>query len=135
MSDPIEDPTELPGTDVFDQLGRKLGPVERVYAPGGEGDAMWVTIDVSGGLFKSRIVFVPLARLKDEDGDVHVPYSKQFLQDAPEVEEGDEISEEDDKLLRDYYGVDRGDLELRTDNDDSYAAQIPDDRDEPSKPV
>jgi hypothetical protein len=133
VSKPIEDPAGLPGTDVHDQLGRKVGQVQRVYAHGGEGDAMWVTVEVSGGLFESRTVFLPLARLKDEDGDVHVPYSKQFLEDAPEVEQGDELSEEDDKRLRDYYGVDRGDLELRTDNDDSYAAQVPDDRDEPAR--
>lgn len=119
---------------MHDQLGRKLGQVERVYAPGGEGDAMWVTVDVSGGMFKSRTVFVPLARLKDEDGAVHVPYSRQFIEAAPEVQDGDELSEEDDNQLRDYYGVDRGDQELRTDNDDSYAAQVPDD-DEPSKPI
>jgi hypothetical protein len=79
---------------VHDQLGRKVGQVERVFAPGGDGDAMWVTVDASGGLFKSRIV-----------------------------------------LLRDYYGVDRGDLELRTDNDDSYAAQVPDDDGEASRPI
>jgi hypothetical protein len=41
---------------------------------------------------------------------------------------------DDEKRLRDYYGIDRGDLELRTDNDDSYAAQVPD-GDEPSKPI
>jgi len=134
VSEPIADPSELPGTVVHDQLGGKLGPVERVYAPGGEGDAMWATIDVSGGLFKSRIVFVPLARLKREDDDVLVPYSRQFLQDAPEVEDADELSEEDENRLRDYYGVDRGDLELRTDNDDSYASQVPD-GDEPSRPI
>jgi hypothetical protein len=134
VTKPISDPAELVGCTIHDQLGRKLGDVERVYAPGGEGDPMWAAIDVSGGMFKSRIVFVPLARMKDEDGDVTVPYSSQFLQDAPEVENADELSEDDEQRLRDYYGIDRGDLELRTDNDDSYAAQVPD-GDEPSRPI
>jgi hypothetical protein len=134
MSEPIADPAELPGTVVHDQLGRKLGKVERVYAPGGEGDVMWATVDVTDGMFNSRIVFVPLARLKDEEGAVHVPYSRQFIQDAPEVENSDEVSPEDDKRLRDYYGVSRGDGTIRADNDGSYAAQVPD-GDEPSRPI
>jgi hypothetical protein len=134
VSDPIADPSELPGTVVHDQLGRKLGKVERVYAPGGEGDVMWATLDVSDGLFNGRIVFVPLARLKHEDGVISVPYSRQFIQDAPEVENSDEVSPEDDKLLRDYYGVSRGDGSIRADNEDSYAAQVPE-GDEPSRPI
>jgi hypothetical protein len=130
---PIEEPEQLPGREVHDQLGRKIGSIERLYAPGGEGDPMWVTVDTPLGLFRHRLVFVPLARLKEEDGDVHAPYSKQYIQRAPEIEPGDELAPEDDKVLRDYYGIDRGDEELRT-NEESYASQVPD-GDEPPRLV
>lgn len=48
-----------------------------------------------------------------------------IVQGAPEVEPSDELSEEDDRMLRDYYAIDHADFEVRTDND-SYAARVPD---------
>jgi hypothetical protein len=65
-------------------------------------------------------VFIPLARIKDENGDLRVPYRTQRIGDAPEVDVGDGISAECDRQLRDYYGIDAGDQELRSDNK-SYA--------------
>jgi PRC-barrel domain len=121
MSESIEAPEDLTGKDVHDQLGRKLGEVKRLYAPGGDGDPMWAAVDMPEGMFKRRIVFIPLARLKDEDGAILTPYSKQYIDDAPEVELSDELSSEDDRLLRDYYGL----HEIRSDTE-SYASQLPD---------
>ena len=69
-------------------------------------------------------VVAPLARLKDEGGQLRVPYSKQRIGEAPEVEGGDAISADSDRLLRDYYGIDAGDQETRSDNE-SYATRVP----------
>jgi hypothetical protein len=49
-------------------------------------------------------VFIPLARLKEESGELRVPYSKSHILDAPEVDAGDRISEDCDHALRTYYG-------------------------------
>ena len=110
---PVKNPQELPGRTVYDQLGRKLGPVQQLYAPGGEGDPMWATVETSTGLFHKRVVFLPLARLKEEGGNVQTPYSRQYIEKSPDVEPGDELAPEDDRALRDHYGIDRGDEELR----------------------
>ena len=83
---------------------------------------MWVAVELSTGLFGARTVFVPLARLKEEGGQLLVPYSKQRLK-AREVEDGDGISAECDRVLRDYYGIDTGDQEMRADNK-SYAVRV-----------
>ena len=72
-------------------------------------------------------MFIPLARIKDEDGELRVPYSAQRIGDAPEVDDSDGISAECDRQLRDYYGIDTGDQELRTDNK-SYATLVPDEQ-------
>ena len=61
---------------------------------------MYVTVDASIGMSSSRVVFIPLARIKEEKGELLVPYSSNHLQDAPEIEPGDEVSEEDDATLR-----------------------------------
>ena len=123
MADPVENPADLPGREVADQMGQKLGEVKEVYKQ--RERATWVALEVSTGLIRKRTVFVPLARLKEEDDQLRVPYRGQHIKDAPDVEPRDELSEEDDRLLRDHYGIDRADQELREDNEGSYAAQAP----------
>jgi hypothetical protein len=124
MASAIEDPSKLQGKTVSDQDGLKIGRIKRLYTLGGDESVMWVTIETSLAVGRDREVFVPLARLKHEQGEVRVPYSVQHVQSAPEVEAGEELSENDDRKLRDFYSVDLADRELRTDNE-SYANQVP----------
>jgi clumping factor A len=126
MTAPIDDVTSLPGRKVTDQEENTIGEIKDIYAIDGDGHPMWVTLEGStGGIGGKKTVFVPLARLKDEDGDLRMPYSKDHVLNTPEVDGSDGISDECDRLLRDHYGIDRADQELRSDND-SYATLIPD---------
>lgn len=122
MTAPIEDVSALPGKKITDQAENPLGKVKEIYAS--DGFPMWVAVEMSSGLAKKRTVFIPLARIKDEDGELRVPYSAQRIGDAPEVDDSDGISAECDRKLRDYYGIDTGDQELRADNK-SYATLVP----------
>ena len=130
MATPIEEPEELTGEDVYNQLGEKIGSVERLYAGGGEGDPSWVGVNVSTGLFGGKLVLIPLARLKEEDGQVRVPYDKEHLLEAPEVEAEDGLSDEEAEQLSEYFGVNRGDQPAE-DNPGSYASQMPDENEAP----
>jgi sporulation protein YlmC with PRC-barrel domain len=125
MASAIEDVSSLPGESVSDQEGQEIGKVKEVYKVKDGDSPMWVTIESSLGVGETRSVFVPLARMKEEDGNIRVPYSIQRIQDAPEVEVQDELSEEDDRLLRDFYAIDLADQELRSDNQQTYAKQVP----------
>ena len=107
MTEPIEDVGSLPGRKIVDQADNAVGKVTDVYATG-DGYPMWVALDVSIGLAGKRTAFVPLARLKDEGGQVRVPYSKQRIAAAPAVGGGDVISSDCDRRLRDHYGIDAG---------------------------
>lgn len=128
MASAIEDVSGLPGESVCDQDGMNIGKIKELYSAG-DGDAvMWVTVETSIGVGNKREVFVPLARLKHENGELRVPYSTQHIQSAPEVESGKELSAGDDQALRSYYSIGFADEELRTDND-SYAGQVPEDDD------
>lgn len=133
MASAIEDVRRLPGESVSDQDGRKIGEIKKVYGIGEEDSPMWVTVETPTGTARSRIVFIPLARLKEEDGEIRVPYSKRHVQSVPEVEASDELSEHDDRVLRHYYAIDLGDQEVRSDNE-SYAAQVPEEEGAP-RPV
>jgi hypothetical protein len=125
MASAIEDINSLPGETVRDQEGRRIGKVKEIYAIGAGKDPMWVTVETSTGLGRSRLVFVPIARLKHEQDEIRVPYSFQHIQSAPEIEPGDELAEGDDRALRDYYAIDLADQEVRSDNE-SYANRVPD---------
>ena len=122
MTAPIEDVSSLPGKKISDQADTPIGKVKEIFATE-DGYPMWVAIEMSSGIGERRIVFVPLARIKDEDGELRVPYSKQRIGESPEVEDGEGISAECDRRLRDYYGIDTGDQELRNDNK-SYATLV-----------
>jgi hypothetical protein len=122
MTAPIEDVSSLPGKKISDQAENPVGKVKDIYAT--DGYPMWVSVEMSSGLAKKRTVFIPLARIKDEDGELRVPYSAQRIGEAPEVDDSDGISAECDRQLRDYYGIDTGDQELRADNK-SYATLVP----------
>ncbi len=125
MTAPIEDLSSLPGRKVTDQEGKLIGPIKEIFALDGNGEAAWVTIEASFGMGDKRTAFVPLARLKDEDGELRVPYVKNHIGDTPNVDAGGGVSSECERQLRDHYGIDRADQELRGDND-SYATLVPD---------
>lgn len=133
MASAIEDVSSLPGETVHDQEGRKLGEVKEIYGVGGDDTPMWVTIETSTGVGRSRLVFVPIARLKQENDQVRTPYSFQHLQDSPEVEASDELSEEDDQSLRNYYAIGLADQEM-VQAAQSYASQVPDEH-EPAQKI
>jgi|GEM_PF-2329409 len=127
MASVIEDVSRLPGETVNDQEGHKIGQVKEIYAVGEGGSAMWVTVEVPTGIGRSRMVFVPLARLKRERDELRVPYSLQHIRESPEVEAGEELSVEDERALRVYYGIGLADQEM-VDNAQSYASQVPDEK-------
>jgi hypothetical protein len=125
MASAIEDVSGLPGETVCDQEGLRIGKVKEIYGIGDQQAPMWVTIESSTGLGRSRALFVPIARLKQEAGEIRVPYSLQHVQSSPQVEPGDELSDQDDRALRDFYAVGLGDQEIRA-NHRSYAGLVPD---------
>ncbi|MGN6167756.1 MAG: PRC-barrel domain-containing protein [Solirubrobacteraceae bacterium] len=123
MTAPIEDVGELPGKEVTDQKQEPIGKITEIYAVGGDGDPAWVAVE---GKFSKgkRTVLIPIARLKDENGSLRVPYSRDHIGETPEVDDESDISAECERKLRDHFGIDRGDQELRSDNK-SYATRVP----------
>jgi len=121
---PIEDVSKLPGRKVSDQGQTELGQITDVYAME-SGFPMWVAVQTKAGIGHGPRVFVPLARLKEENGELRVPYGKAHILESPEVDAEDSISEEWDHALRTYYGIGAADQELSSDNK-GYATLVPD---------
>jgi PRC-barrel domain protein len=122
MTAPIEDVSSLPGKKITDQEENPIGEVKEIFATE-DGFPMWVSVEMSQGMSNKRTAFIPLARIKDENGDLRVPYSKDKIAESPEVDDSDGISEECDFQLRGYYGIGTGDQEMWSDNK-SYATMV-----------
>ncbi len=122
MTKSIEDVSSLPGRKVIDQDQSPLGEVKAIFATD-EGFPMWIEIEVKTSLFNKQYAVVPLARIKEENEDVLVQYSKQHILSAPKPED-DCISAECDRELRMYYGIGTADQEMWSDNA-SYATLVP----------
>ena len=78
-------------------------------------------------------MFVPLARLKEANGELRVPHGKAHVLESPEVDAEDSISEEGDHARRTCYGIGAADQELWSDNK-GYATLVPNEPDERSWP-
>lgn len=122
MTAPIEDVSELPGKKLSDQEKEPIGEIKDIFATE-DGFPMWVSVEVDQGMNKKRIAVVPLARIKDEDGELLVPYSKNNIVGSPEIDDSEGISEECDFTLRGYYGIGTGDQEMWSDNR-GYATMV-----------
>ncbi len=68
MASAIEDVGSLRGKTLNDQEGQKVGEIKDLYGIDDESNPMWITVESSTRLSSNRMIFVPLARVKEEDG-------------------------------------------------------------------
>jgi uncharacterized protein (TIGR02271 family) len=99
----------MQGRPVYTSDGEKLGDFEEIYHDEDTGQPEWIRVRSAtlGGILGTKHFLVPLAGAEFQDSEdpaIRVPYSKERVQDAPDVE-GDWISEEDEHRLYNYYGL------------------------------
>jgi uncharacterized protein (TIGR02271 family) len=90
------------GRTAVDLEGNKIGKIGQVYLDDGTGQPMWVT--VSTGLFGNRQSFAPIAGSAFDGDDVRLAVSKDTIRDAPNVDDDEHISGDEQNALYDYYG-------------------------------
>lgn len=95
----------LTDADVIDQHGDKVGGVGQIYLDDATGQPAWAS--VKSGLFGLRESFVPLNTADVVDGNISVPFTKDFIKDAPRVDADNHLDDSQQASLYSYYGVDR----------------------------
>jgi uncharacterized protein (TIGR02271 family) len=105
----IQELTTMRGSSVYTSDGEKLGDFEEIYHDEATGEPEWIRVKSStlGGILGTKHFMVPLAGAEFQDGEdpaIRVPYSKDRIQYAPDVE-GEWISEEDERQLYRHYGL------------------------------
>lgn len=123
MSPTLDQLSALRGKPVMSDDGQKLGALDQVYYDEDSGEPRWVQL--SSGFMGMRQLVVPVNGAYVQDVELHVPFTKDEVANAPEPEEIKALSPEFERALADYFGVtertfDRGeangadvDLELR----------------------
>lgn len=94
---------ELMGCDVVDNDGSKVGTVKQVYLNDRTGAPEWVTVHT--GWFGSRESFVPLTSAHSESGRLTVPYDKDTIKNAPNVNADEHLSQDQIVELYRHYGI------------------------------
>ncbi len=101
MVDDQNDFQALENAAVFDSDNKKIGTVGQVYLDNETGRPTFVTVNL--GLFGTRETFIPVDAARPADGDLTVPFSKDFIKGAPNVEADAQITPEEETELFRYY--------------------------------
>jgi sporulation protein YlmC with PRC-barrel domain len=94
------------GDDLFDGNGDKIGTIEEVYLDAETDEPAWAVVQT--GLLGTKRIFVPLRDATEGEEGVTVPYSKQTVKDAPEVDHDGAISKDEEAALLRHYGLPGG---------------------------
>jgi hypothetical protein len=90
------------GRDVFGSDGEKIGTARQVYTDDETGDPAWATVRT--GLFGLKESFLPLSDAELAEDRLTVPYTKEFVKDAPNIDEDGHLSPHQERELYAFYG-------------------------------
>jgi len=108
------------GATMVDRDGNKIGDIESIYVDDQTGQPEWALVNT--GFFGSRSTFVPIAQASSHNGQVQVPYEKQLVKDAPNMDPDGHLSEAEEQELWRHYGLEYGTgYAAGTDRDAGYA--------------
>ncbi|MFD7896872.1 DUF2382 domain-containing protein [Streptomyces sp. NPDC059743] len=99
----FNDPSRLTGLPVYDKDGDKIGNVGQVYVGDRTGRPEWVTVKT--GLFGMNESLVPLTGARRAGEDIHVPYAKEAVKEAPRLAADEHLDPGQEKQLYEHYGL------------------------------
>jgi len=92
------------GRTMVDPAGAKVGTIDAIYLDDDTGQPEWAT--VTTGLFGTKTTFVPLVQAQSAGDSVQVPYHKDQVTDAPNMDAGGQLSRDEEAELYRHYGLD-----------------------------
>jgi stress response protein YsnF len=98
----IDTALEWRGRTVVDRHGEKIGTFEELYLDESDRPA-WAAVNT--GLFGLRQTFVPLSAAQPAGDSLQLPFDKQQVKDAPNVDPDAQLSAEEEDTLFRHYGL------------------------------
>ena len=92
------------GYEVVDRDGDKVGKLREVFVDREKGGTEWGLVNT--GLFGTRSSFVPLNEAMRDEDRVRVPYEKGHIKDAPNVDDEEDLSPDEEQRLYAHYELD-----------------------------
>ncbi|MFE3740608.1 DUF2382 domain-containing protein [Streptomyces sp. NPDC059134] len=99
----FNNPSSLNGRSVYDRDGDKIGSIGQVYVGDRTGRPEWVTVRT--GLFGMKESLVPLSGARRAGEDIHVPYAKDTVKEAPRLDADEHLDPGQEKQLYQHYGL------------------------------
>ncbi len=93
------------GRDVHSQDGDKIGSVSEIFYDDETGQPKWFGLGT--GFFGNKRVLVPVETATMSGDSIQVPYAKDHVKGAPDID-GDHISKDTERDLYSYYSLDYG---------------------------
>jgi uncharacterized protein (TIGR02271 family) len=90
------------GADVYSSDGEKIGSVEEIYHDYETRQPEWIGIGT--GIFSTKHALLPVEGADLRSDGLFVPYSKEQVKGAPEID-ADEIDEGTERSLYEHYGL------------------------------
>jgi uncharacterized protein (TIGR02271 family) len=105
---------KVAGREMYGSDGERIGTARQVYTDDQTGEPAWATVRT--GLLAHKESFVPLSDAEMSGDRLTVPYTKDYVKDAPNIDEEGHLTPDQEQELYAYYG--------RTDDNDRgrYAA-------------
>jgi uncharacterized protein (TIGR02271 family) len=127
------------GQHLLGRDGSKIGKIDAIYLDDHSGEPEWALVNT--GLFGTRSSFVPIAHATSSGDGVTVPFDKDQVKGAPNVDEDGHLSPQEEAELYRYYGRDdydrgagsaggTGDRDRTTDHDTTGHDRVSDRGDE-----
>ncbi|WP_288865642.1 PRC and DUF2382 domain-containing protein [uncultured Corynebacterium sp.] len=111
---------DLANATAYDVDGEKLGGVKDVYVNDTTGQPDFVS--VNHGMFGGGDSIVPLRGHTLRDGELHLAFPKDRVEDAPELDENGHLTTEDQDAFYRHYGLE-GTQDVTTYETDNRTAQ------------
>jgi len=112
------DISRIIGADVYGADGTKIGTAGQVYLDNATDTPEWISVRT--GLFGTKESFVPLSRATFRDDRVDVPFDKETVKGAPQIEVDGDLSPAEEHELYFHYGMGAGGDTARTETARDY---------------
>ena len=94
---------QLEGRPVTGPDGQKIGTVADVYFDKDTRQPEWAL--VTTGMFGTKHSFVPITSASTTSEGLQVPFTKDQVKDAPRLDDDGELSQDEELLLSQHYGI------------------------------
>jgi hypothetical protein len=99
----LEEIKDVAGRDVYDREDQKIGKAGELFLDRDTREPEW--LGVRTGLFGMKESFVPLQDAQLREDGLHVPFEKDQVKDAPNIDpEAEGMAPEQEEQLYSYYG-------------------------------